>query len=185
MLAGGLYQAWDPELTAERFRAKRLCRQFNATSEDLPDERRAFLHQILGTCPADIHIESDFRCDYGSNIHLGANFYANFDLTILDVCRVTIGRNCLIAPRVSIFTATHPIDAATRISGVEYGKPVTIGDNVWIGGHAVINPGVTLGDNVVVAAGAVVTKSFPDNVILGGVPAKMIGRADQRATSPS
>lgn len=174
MLAGELYQGWDEALTAERVMAKRLCREFNGLSEELPDERRRVLKTLLGGCPAAIHIESDFRCDYGSNIYLGENFYANFDLTILDVSEVRIGRNCMIAPRVSLFTATHPLDRETRVSGLEYGKPITIGDDVWIGGHAVINPGVTLGDGVVVAAGAVVTKSFPNNVVLAGVPAKVI-----------
>ena len=116
----------------------------------------------------------NFRCDYGKNIHVGENFFMNYDCVILDVCEVRIGDNCLIAPQVGIYTACHPMDAAERLSGKEYGAPVTIGNNCWIGGRAVINPGVTLGDNVVVASGAVVTKSFPSNVLIGGVPAKII-----------
>lgn len=115
-----------------------------------------------------------FRCDYGYNIHVGENFFANYDCVILDVCQVTIGDNCMLAPRVCIYTATHPLDAPTRISGLEYGREVKIGDNVWIGGSAVIVPGVTIGNNVVIAAGAVVTKDVPDNVVVGGNPAKII-----------
>lgn len=178
MLAGELYLASGPELTNERLNAKRLCREFNALSEDLAEERRGVLQKLLGSCPAGTHIESSFKCDYGYNIHLGENFYANFDLIILDVCPVTIGRNCMMGPRVSIYTAGHPLDVETRISGLEFGKPVSIGDNVWIGGNAVINPGVTIGDNVVVAAGAVVTKDIPANVVVAGVPAKIIRTID-------
>ena len=174
MLAGELYRAGGEVLLNERLAARRRCRRFNALPEEQLEARRAVLRELLGTCHGDIYIESSFKCDYGYNIHLGENFYANFDLLILDVCAVTIGRNCMIGPRVSIFTATHPLDAETRVSGLEYGQAVTIGNNVWIGGNAVINPGVSLGDDVVVASGAVVTKSFPDRVVLAGVPARII-----------
>ena len=174
MLAGELYQAFGEELFQERQRAKRLCRAFNATTEEQMAERDGILRELLGTCGANAFVEPAFRCDYGYNIHVGENFYANYDLVILDVCEVRIGKNCMIAPRVSIFTAAHPLDAETRISGLEFGKPVTIGDNVWIGGHAVINPGVTIGDNAVIAAGAVVTKDMPANAVVGGVPAKVL-----------
>lgn len=178
MLAGELYRASDPTLMAERFHARRLCRDFNALAEDFPEQRHAVLAKLLGTCPPGAFIESKFSCDYGYNIHLGENFYANFDLIILDVCEVRFGRNCFIAPRVSLFTATHPLDAAERCSGVESGAPITIGDDVWIGGHSVINPGVTLGNRVVVGSGSVVTKSFGDDVVIAGVPAKVIRRLD-------
>lgn len=174
MLAGELYQAFGPELTNERLNAKRLCRKFNGLPEDRLEERREVLAELLGTSGPETYIESSFKCDYGYNIHLGENFYANYDLIILDVCSVTIGKNCMIGPRVSIYTAGHPLDAETRISGLEFGKPVTIGDNVWIGGNAVINPGVNIGDNVVIAAGAVVTKDVPGNVVVAGVPAKVL-----------
>ncbi len=180
MLAGDLYQAFDDELFGERQHAKRLCRQFNATTEEQMDERDAILRRLLGSCGANAFIEPTFRCDYGYNIHFGDHFYANYDLIILDCCEVRIGRNCMIAPRVSIFTATHPLDAATRTAGREFAKPITIGDNVWIGGHAVINPGVTLGNNVVVGAGAVVTKDVPDNAVVAGVPAKILSLASDR-----
>ena len=174
MLAGELYQAFGEELFQERQRAKRLCRAFNATTEEQMTERDGILRELLGTCGPNAFVEPSFRCDYGYNIHVGENFYANYDLIILDVREVRIGKNCMIAPRVSIFTAAHPLDAETRISGLEFGSPVTIGDNVWIGGHAVINPGVTIGDNAVIAAGAVVTRDVPDHAVVGGVPAKVI-----------
>jgi maltose O-acetyltransferase len=174
MLAGELYRASDEVLTRERLDARRLCREYNASAETDSAKKEAVLSELLGTGPAGISIEPLFRCDYGYNIHLGENFYANFDLIILDVCEVRIGENCLIGPRVSICTATHPLDAETRSSGLELGVPITIGNNVWIGAHAVINPGVTLGNNVVVASGSVVTQPFGDNVVLAGVPAKVI-----------
>lgn len=178
MLAGELYLAFGEELFNERQYAKKQCRTFNAATEEQMPERTALLDGLLGSCGKNAFIEPPFRCDYGYNIHVGDNFYANYDLIILDVCEVRIGHNCFIAPRVSIFTAGHPLDAETRISGLEFGKPITIGDNVWIGGHAVINPGVTIGNNVVIAAGAVVTKDVPDDVVVAGVPAKVIRRLD-------
>lgn len=179
MIVGELYQAFSDELFRDRQRAKLLCRRFNGTTEEQMEDRDKILRQLLGSCSPDAFIEPSFRCDYGYNIHVGKNFYANFDFIVLDACEVRIGDNCMIAPRVSIFTATHPLDAATRTSGFEYAKPVTIGHNAWIGGHAVINPGVTLGDNVVVAAGAVVTHDVPSNVVVAGVPARIIRWLDE------
>lgn len=174
MLAGALYRPSDEVLINERIAARRLCHEYNVMTHASRRERDVLLSKLLGTKPANVYIEPLLRCDYGYNIHLGDNFYANFDLVILDVCEVRIGNNCMIGPRVSICTATHPLDAEQRNSGYELGVPVTIGENVWIGAHAVINPGVTIGNNVVVAAGAVVAESFGDNVVIGGVPAKII-----------
>lgn len=174
MLAGQLYFASDALLTEERLRARRLAREYNATTEVEPEKRIALLDELLGSSTKETFIEPMFRCDYGSNIHLGRNFYANFDLVILDVCEVRIGENCFIGPRVSILTATHPVNARIRNTGAEYGSPITIGNHVWIGGGAIINPGVTIGNNVVIGSGAVVTKSFGDNVVLGGVPARVL-----------
>ena len=168
MLSGDLYNAGSPELVEARSRAKKLCRIYNQKEE--PD----ILKELLGHCPREITVEPDFKCDYGSNIFLGENFYSNFDLTILDVCKVVIGKNCLIGPKVGIYAATHPLDKELRRKGAELGAPITIGDDCWIGGHSVINPGVTLGNGVVVASGSVVTKDFGDNVLVGGVPAKML-----------
>ena len=174
MLAGELYIAGDSELARERMRARRLTRLFNQTVATDDAERLALLNQLLGSIGPNSYIEPTFRCDYGYNIHVGANFYANFDCVILDVCAVRIGDNCSMAPGVHIYTATHPVDAAQRIAGPELGKPVTIGHNVWLGGRCVINPGVTIGDNAVVASGAVVTKSVPANTVVGGNPARVI-----------
>lgn len=174
MLAGELYDPSDAELAGDRIQAKLAVRGYNATPENLKEERTKRIQTILGTTGERVHIESNLRIDYGYNIHLGENFYANSDLTMLDVARIDIGDNCMIAPGVHIYTATHPVDAELRNSGVEYAKPVKIGHNCWIGGRAVINPGVTIGDNVVVASGAVVTKDVPDNVVVAGVPARVI-----------
>jgi maltose O-acetyltransferase len=177
MLDGEFYNALDPELTAERQNSRRLSREFQAAIED--EKRVAILKEWFGSTGEDIHIEPGFQCDYGSNIHVGDFFYANFDCVILDVCKVRIGAHCFMAPGVHIYAATHPIDAVERNAWVEYGKSVTIGDSVWIGGCAVINPGVTIGDNVVIASGAVVTKDVPSNVVVGGNPAKIIKRLEK------
>jgi maltose O-acetyltransferase len=173
MIAGELYKSGDALLISERRRARQLLHDYNHSSPDDEERRKQWLNELLGTHQG-AYIEPTFRCDYGYNIHLGKNFYANFDCVILDVCEVHIGDNCMLAPGVHIYTATHPLDAQLRISGQELGKPVTIGNNVWIGGRAVINPGVTLGDNVVVASGAVVTKEVPSNCVVGGNPARII-----------
>ena len=178
MLAGELYFASDLELKKERENARRLTRLFNETLENEHSERTRLLKELFGSTGKDLNIEPSLRCDYGSNIHVGENFHANFDCVFLDVCEIRIGDNCMVAPGVHIYTATHPLDPMERISGAEYGKPVTIGDNVWIGGRAVINPGITIGNNVVIASGAIVTKDVPDNVVVGGNPAKIIKEID-------
>ncbi|MGL4379800.1 MAG: sugar O-acetyltransferase [Vibrio sp.] len=176
MLSGEYYDPSDAELVKLRLNARLQTEQLNQTSVGQMEQRVAIIKSLLGSTGQSIHIESTFNCDYGVNIHVGENFYANFGCVILDVAEVRIGHNCFIAPQVGIYTATHPIDPIQRNSGLEYGKPVTIGDNCWIGGHATINPGVSLGNNVVVASGAVVTKSFADNVVIGGNPARVIKR---------
>ncbi|WP_373239872.1 maltose O-acetyltransferase [Kluyvera ascorbata] len=173
MIAGDVYRPADDTLKADRMRARQLIHRYNHTGPDEKAERHELLAELLGTTH-DAYIEPTFRCDYGYNIHLGANFYANFDCVMLDVCPIHIGDNCMLAPGVHIYTATHPLDATERNSGIEYGKPVTIGHNVWIGGRAVINPGVTIGDNVVIASGAVVVKDVPANAVIGGNPARII-----------
>ncbi|WP_163099889.1 maltose acetyltransferase domain-containing protein [Peribacillus alkalitolerans] len=174
MLHGDLYNAADPQLVNDRENARRLTRIYNQTTESEIQKRTELLKGLFGTTGKNIFVEPTFRCDYGYNIHVGENFYANFDCVILDVCEVQIGDNCFIAPGVHIYTATHPLHPVERISGKEFGKPVTIGDNVWIGGRAVINPGVKIGNNVVIASGAVVTKDVSDDVVVGGNPARII-----------
>ncbi|MBF8418761.1 maltose acetyltransferase domain-containing protein [Heyndrickxia coagulans] len=178
MIAGKLYNAGDPELAQARLNARRLVRTFNETNETDLETRTALLKKLFGSTGECLFIESDFRCDYGFNIHVGENFYANFDCVILDGGPVEIGKNCMLAPGVHIYTATHPLDAKTRVSGLELTKPVKIGDNVWIGGRAVINPGVTIGNNAVIASGAVVVKDVPDNAVVGGNPARIIKMAE-------
>ena len=173
MIAGEYYRPADETLRSDRLRARQLIHRYNLTAPDEKNERQAVLHDLLGQSEG-AYIEPSFRCDYGYNIYLGKDFYANFECVMLDVCPIHIGDNCMLAPGVHIYTATHPLDATERNSGLEFGKPVTIGNNVWIGGRAVINPGVTLGDNVVVASGAVVTKSVPANTVVGGNPARII-----------
>ena len=174
MLSGEYYDPSDAELVKLRLEARLLTEKLNQTSVSCPDKRVEIIKSLLGSTGNSIHIESTFNCDYGLNIHVGENFYANFGCVILDVAEVRIGDNCFIAPQVGIYTATHPIDPIQRNSGLEFGKPIRIGNNCWIGGHATINPGVTLGDNVVVASGAVVTKSFVSNVVIGGNPARVL-----------
>jgi maltose O-acetyltransferase len=178
MLAGMLYDPMDPELQDARVQARLKTEAFNLSSIANVKERIVMLRELFGKCGAVIYVEPPFHCDYGTNIRVGDNFYANFGCVILDVAEVTIGDNCLIAPQVGIYTATHPIDPAMRRSGKELAKPIAIGNDCWIGGHATINPGVTLGNNVVVASGAVVTKSFGDNIVLAGNPAKVLRRVE-------
>lgn len=178
MIDGELYFAADPELTRDRLNARRLTRLYNQSIETEVDTRTELLRELFGSTGNHFSVEPSFRCDYGYNIHVGENFYANYDCLFLDVCQIRIGDNCFLAPGVHIYTATHPLEAQERISGAEFGKPVTIGHNVWIGGRSVINPGVTIGNNVVIASGSVVTKDVPDNVVVGGNPAKFIKQID-------
>ncbi|MDR2090575.1 MAG: sugar O-acetyltransferase [Clostridiales bacterium] len=178
MVGGLMYDPSDAELTELRKRARLLCEAYNSTSVTEEERRGEILKELFGGIGGNIKIEPSFYCDYGGNIYVGKEFYANFNCVILDVARVEIGDNCMLAPNVGIYTATHPIDPILRNGGREYAKPVKIGDNCWLGAGCIINPGVTIGNNVVIASGAVVTKSFPDNVVIGGVPAKIIKKTD-------
>ena len=171
MLAGQLYLV-DEELAAEMRHTAGVLRQFN--SEPEPEVRAALLRGLLGGTGRSFKIEPPFRCDYGSHIYLGENFYANYELIVLDQCDVRFGDNVMLGPRVSLFSAGHPLDADIRNTGLEYGKPITVGSNVWMGGCVTVNGGVTIGDNAIIAAGAVVTKNVAANTIVGGVPAKFI-----------
>lgn len=176
MIDGELYFAGDPELVTARVRAREQMGLINREQDSYI--RRQLLEETFGSTGTGSYVEPAISFDYGWNIHVGKNFYANFNNIYLDVCPIRIGDNCMFGPNVQLYTATHPLQPTKRNSGLEYGKPITIGNNVWIGGGAILAPGVTLGDNVVVGAGAVVTKSFPDNVVIGGNPAKMIKEID-------
>lgn len=174
MIAGEMYDASDAELLEDRKKSRRMFEAYNNSSIDDGGLRTKILKELFGSTGENIYMEPTIHVDYGYNIHVGENFYANFNCTILDICEVRIGDNCMLAPSVSIYTATHPLNPTERNSGLEFGRPVTIGDNVWIGGGAIINPGVSIGNNVVVASGAVVVKDIPDNVVVGGNPARII-----------
>ncbi|RKD23008.1 acetyltransferase [Ammoniphilus oxalaticus] len=178
MIAGEMYDPLDPQLVKDRLEARRIVRMYNQTVESDLVGRVALLKQLLGSTGKNVFMEPNIRFDYGYNTHVGENFYANFDCTILDVCEVQFGDHCLLGPGVHIYTATHPLNPTERNSGKEYGKPIRIGNNVWIGGSAVINPGVSIGDNVVIASGSVVTTDAPDAVVIGGNPARIIKKID-------
>lgn len=173
MLAGELYLASDPELVAMRQRARRLIRLFNASTEMDVEPRTRILRELLGTCGDRIEIEPTLRVDYGSNIHLGNGVFMNFGCVILDCALVTIGDGTMFGPGVHLYTATHPTDAATRREMLEYAKPITIGRDCWIGGGAIVLPGVSIGDEAVVGAGSVVTKDVAPGSRVMGNPARV------------
>lgn len=174
MLAGDPYLADDPELTEERSKAARLTFAYNATPADEEGERARLLRELLGSVGAGTVFRPPFYCDYGSQIHVGARTFANFGLVILDVGRVSIGDDVQIGPNVQILTATHPLEAEPRRDKWEGSAPITLEDNVWLGGGVIVCPGVTIGRNSVVGAGAVVVHSLPSDVLAVGTPARVI-----------
>eukprot|EP01119_Soliformovum_irregulare_P006584 TRINITY_DN1879_c0_g1_i1.p1 TRINITY_DN1879_c0_g1~~TRINITY_DN1879_c0_g1_i1.p1 ORF type:complete len:216 (+),score=40.18 TRINITY_DN1879_c0_g1_i1:48-650(+) len=174
-MAGEMYFSGDPQLVAERKQCRRLMRRFNQDAEDAnDDDREKLMKDLIPNCGSYNFIEPPFACDYGFNIHMGDRVFINFNCVILDVNKVEIGHDTMFAPNVQIYTATHPVDCVLRDTGRELGFPIKIGNHCWLGGGCIILPGVTLGDNVTVGAGAVVTKSFPSNVVIAGNPAKVI-----------
>lgn len=172
MIAGEFYKPSDPELRALAAKSRENQMAFNVEPDRL--KRAEIVKSWFGSTGESVAMNPQFVTDYGVNIHIGENFYSNWNLTMLDVCPITIGDNAMIGPNCQFLTPLHPLDPTERNSGIEYGAPITIGDNFWAGGGVTILPGVTLGDNVVAGAGAVVTKSFGDNVVLGGNPARVI-----------
>ncbi|MBU5483631.1 sugar O-acetyltransferase [Clostridium sp. MSJ-11] len=179
MINGELYNANDEELVKDRNNARRLMKIYNNTTPEEGYIRKDVIKELFGKVGNDFYIEPPFACDYGFNIEWGENSYANFDCLILDGAPVKIGKNVLLAPNVKIFTATHPISPQLRKEGKEYAKPVTIGDNVWIGGGTIINPGVTIGENTVIGSGSVVTKDIPANVVAAGNPCRVIKNIEE------
>ncbi len=174
MLTGQLYNAGDPVLSAEREKTRLLVQRINNLNENHKKERIKLMYELLDKSGNDLWIEPPFFCDYGYNIHLGNNVYMNYNCCILDAMEVNIGNNTMLGPSVQVYTSTHPMDIKTRSEMLEYAKPIHIGNDVWIGGGAIICPGVRIGNGVVVGAGAVVTKDIPDHVFVAGNPAKLI-----------
>lgn len=172
MLASELYDSGDEELIKEFYHASDLTYEFNHTRPSEKAKRNDIIKQLINA-KGSFLIEAPFNCDYGYNIEVGENFYANYGCIILDANKVKIGDNVLFGPNVQIYTATHPIDPIERQNGKGYAKPITIGNNVWIGGGAILCPGIKIGDNVTIGAGSIVTKDIPENVIAAGNPCKV------------
>lgn len=179
MLAGELYLASDKELSQERLHARILLKKLNDSAPDETQLRLQVMGQLLQAIGTNFGIEPPFYCDYGYNIQVGDQVFFNFNCTLLDVCPITIGNRCLFGPNVQIYAATHPIESSTRGSLLEFGRPIHIEDDVWVGGGAIICPGVRIGARSIIAAGAVVTKDVPANVLVGGNPARIIKNLDQ------
>ncbi len=182
MLRGELYIADDAALAADHARAQGLLDRYNATRHADQDERDRLLRSLLGGVGEGVVVKPAFRCDYGTPITIGARTFVNYDCVMLDVAPITIGSACQIATRVQLLTATHPIDPGPRRVGWEYAEPITLGDNVWLGGGVIVCPGVTIGEDTFVGAGAVVTRDLPAGVVAFGAPAKVhraIGERDR------
>ena len=178
MLAGELYDPLDAELAAARARARDLCQALNASGEHQQGERRRVLRELFGRGGDSVWMQPPFFCDYGANIELGERVFFNFNCVVLDVCRVRIGSFSLFGPAVQIYTPMHPMNAALRRKQ-EYGKPVEIGADVWVGGGAVILPGVTIGSRAVIGAGSVVTRDVPENVFAAGNPCRVVRQLER------
>lgn len=176
MIAGEMYDASDAELVAGRRRARDLCRKLNESRDDEHALRRDVIRELFGKSAASVWIEPPFFCDYGSNIALGERVYFNFNCVILDPAPVAIGDRVMFGPAVQVYTATHPLDAVERAGGLEFAQPIDIGADVWIGGGAIVCPGVRIGARSVIGAGAVVTRDVPEDVFAAGNPCRVVKR---------
>lgn len=174
MLDGELYNPLDAQLSEDRIRTRLLLKALNESREDQPEERAKILRELIPNAKGELWLQPPFYCDYGYNIEVGDRVFFNFNCVVLDVTYVKIGSRTLFAPNVQIYTATHPINHIERSSGVEFAKPISIGEDCWIGGSAVICPGVTIGDRTIIGAGSVVTKNIPSDVIAAGNPCRVI-----------
>ena len=174
MLAELPYKAWMDGLPEERLENQKRLYEYNNLPVDRWNERMPRIKEILGKTGEVVNVEAPFRCDYGKNIQVGENFFANYNLTILDVAPVVIGRDVQFGPNVSIYTAGHPVHPEMRKSGYEYGIRVEIGDDVWLGGNVCVLPGVHIGKNAVIGSGSVVTHDIPENVIAAGNPCRVL-----------
>jgi maltose O-acetyltransferase len=174
MVAGELYNPLDEELSADRVKTRLLLKELNESWEDEPAERLRIMKELLPNATTDLWLQPPFFCDYGYNMKIAERVFFNFNCVVLDVAPVVIGSRTMFGPNVQIYTATHPMNPVERSSGVEYAKPITIGDDVWVGGSVVICPGVTIGDRSVIGAGSVVTKNIPSDVFAAGNPCRVI-----------
>ncbi|MDF0668308.1 MAG: sugar O-acetyltransferase [Nitrospira sp.] len=178
MLSGKLYRSVDSELVADTERVQRLLTQYNATPSEATEARMALLRQICGSVGDGAVIRPLFFCDYGYNIRLGRNAFINFNCVFLDCASIEIGDNLQMGPAVQLYTAAHPLEAEVRRSGLEYARPIRIGNDVWIGGGAIVLPGVTIGDRSVIGAGSVVVRDVPSAKVVAGNPARIIRSLD-------
>ncbi|MFE4656785.1 sugar O-acetyltransferase [Streptomyces hydrogenans] len=174
MLAGDLYIADDPQIAERQRQAMRLAAGYQSSYLDDPERARALLGELLGSMGEDVEVRPPLYVDYGSNITIGARTFVNYNLTALDVAAITIGEDCQIGPNVQLLTPTHPLEPQPRRDKLEAALPITLGDNVWLGGGVIVCPGVTIGDNSVIGAGSVVTKDIPANVVAVGSPARPV-----------
>ncbi|MGW0718723.1 sugar O-acetyltransferase [Streptomyces sp. NPDC002778] len=174
MLAGDLYIADDPEIARRLQQAARLTARYQAAYAEDPDAARKILGELLGSLGEEAHVRPPLFVDYGSNISIGARTFVNFNLTALDVAAITVGEDCQIGPNVQLLTPTHPLEPQPRRDKLEAARPITIGDNVWLGGGVIVLPGVSVGDDSVIGAGSVVTKDVPAGVVAVGSPARVV-----------
>ncbi len=174
MIGGEMYDPLDKELVADRLQTRLLLKAINETGEEEIEERKRLIKRLIPYSADDLWLQPPFYCDYGYNLKIGEMVFFNFNCTVLDVAPVSIGTRTMFGPNVQIYTATHPLNHIERSSGLEYAKPIIIGEDVWVGGSAVICPGVTIGNRSVIGAGSVVTKDFPSDVFAAGNPCKII-----------